>query len=189
MITWHQGRSLPYGEGVTFWALGEIVKAQTGILESDSAAEAAAKLGSAVAELVSDEEEAQWLNAHLRLLVGTGGDEASARAGEPFAAWRRFLETLAERRPLVLVFEDLHWADDALLDFVDELVDRVTDVPLLVLTTARPEFLERRPGWGGGKPNAVTLSLPHLPTRRAHGSSRRCSIGRCSPPSGSTPCW
>ena len=73
---------------------------------------------------------------------------------------------MAEQRPLVLVFEDLHWADDSLLDFVDELVDWVTDVPLLVVATARPELLERRPGWGGGKLNATTLALAPL-VRRA----------------------
>jgi tetratricopeptide (TPR) repeat protein len=111
---------------------------------------------------VSDDTEAQWLDGHLRPLVGIGAEGSSARDGEPFAAWRRFLEALAELRPLVLVLEDLHWADDALLDFVDDVVDRVTDVSLFVLATARPELLERRPGWGGGKPNAVTLSLPPL---------------------------
>ena len=162
LITWRQGRSLPYGEGLTFWGLGEIVKAEAGILESDSAPEAAEKLERTVADLVQDEEEMQWLDAHLRALVGIGGHEASAGRGDPVVAWRRFVEVLADRRPLVLVFEDLHWADDALLDFVDGLVDRLTDVPLLVLATARPEFLERRPAWGGGKPNAVTLSLPPL---------------------------
>ena len=163
VITWRQGRSLPYGEGVTFWALGEIVKAQARILESDSTEQAEAKLRRALAELVGDdEEEAQWLDSHLRPLVGIGGVDPGARSGEPFTAWRRFLEALAELRPLALVFEDLHWADDALLDFLDELVDRLTDVPLFVLATARPELLERRPGWGGGKPNAVTLSLPPL---------------------------
>ena len=162
LVNWRQGRSLPYGEGVTFWALGEIVKAQAGILESDSVAQATAKLRHAVADLVSDEAEMKWVAAELQPLVGIGGEEPSARAGEPFAAWHRFLEALAEQRPLVLALEDLHWADDELLDFVDELVDRVTDVPLLVLATARPELLERRPGWGGGKPNAVTLSLSPL---------------------------
>jgi hypothetical protein len=163
LIGWRQGRSVPYGEGVTFWALGEIVKAQAGILESDSAAEAERKLRRAVAELASDEEEAEWLDGHLRPLVGLGGEDPSARGGEPFAAWRRFLETRAEQGPVVLVFEDLHWADDALLDFVDELVDRLTDVALLVLATARRELLERRPGWGGGKTNAATSSLSPLP--------------------------
>ncbi len=163
LIGWRQGRSLPYGEGVTFWALGEIVKAQAGILESDSGEQAHAKLRRAVAELVSDEEERQWLDGHLQPLVGVGGEDGSARDGDPFAAWRRFLEALAEQGPFVLVFEDLHWADDALLDFVDELVDRVADVPLFVLATARPELLERRPGWGGGKTNAATISLSPLP--------------------------
>ena len=162
LITWRQGRSLPYGDGVTFWALGEIVKSEAGILESDSIEQAEAKLRRALTQLVSDEAERHWLRAHLAPLVGIGGEDPSERAGEPFRAWRRFLETIAEVRPLVLVLEDLHWADDALLDFVDELVDRVADVPLFVLGTARPELLESRPGWGGGKPNAVTLSLPPL---------------------------
>ena len=83
------------------------------------------------------------------------------RRAEAFAAWRRFFEALAERGPLVLVFEDLHWADEGLLDFVDHLVDG-RGVPLLVVCTARPELLERRPGWGGGKVNASTLSLSPL---------------------------
>src|SRR3954453_20143718 len=163
IVSWRQGRSLPYGDGITFWALGEIVKAQAVILESDLADQAAAKLRRALADLVSDETEVQWLETHLRPLIGLGADEAGARAGDAFAAWRRFVEALAEQSPLVLVFEDLHWADDALLDFVDELVDRVTEVPLLVLATSRPELLERRPGWGGGKPNATTMSLAPLP--------------------------
>ena len=101
---------------------------------------------------------------HLRPLVGLGG-EADATEGrhlEAFAAWRRFFEALAERSPRVLVFEDLHWADDGLLDFVDALVERVAGVPLLVVCTARPELLERRPGWGGGKRNALTVSLAPL---------------------------
>src|SRR5262249_16999504 len=81
---------------------------------------------------------------------------------EAAAAWRRYLEALADERPLVLVFEDVHWADDALLDFVDALVDRVASVPILVVATARPELLQRRPAWGGGEPNAVTISLSPL---------------------------
>ena len=95
--------------------------------------------------------------AHLRPLVGIGrrGVAAGGR-DEAFAAWRRFFEALAEQRPLVLVFEDLHWADDGLLDFIDDLSTGRRDVPLLVVCTARPELLERRPGWGGGKLNATT---------------------------------
>ena len=82
--------------------------------------------------------------------------------GEAFAAWRRFFEALAAQRPLVLVFEDLQWADDGLLDFVDALVDWVSDVPMLVVCTARPELLARRPNWGGGKLNASTVALEPL---------------------------
>jgi class 3 adenylate cyclase len=161
LVGWRQGRSLPYGEGITFWALAEIVKAQAGILESDGAEQTQEKLRRTVEQLASDGPEAQWLERHLRPLAGLA-EESSAGAEEVFAAWRRFLEALADERPLVLVFEDLHWADDALLEFVDQLVERVAAVPLLVLATARPELLQRRPGWGGGKPNAATISLPPL---------------------------
>jgi class 3 adenylate cyclase/tetratricopeptide (TPR) repeat protein len=163
LTIWRQGRSLSYGEGVAFWALGEMVKAEAGILESDPAEVAAAKLDRAVTGLLDDAEVA-WVAGHLRPLVGlTGsGESGSDRRGEAFAAWRRFLEALAERGPTVLVFEDLHWADDALLDFLDHLADWAVDVPLLVVCTARPELLSRRPDWGGGKPNAATLSLAPL---------------------------
>ncbi|TMJ93748.1 MAG: hypothetical protein E6G67_11475, partial [Actinobacteria bacterium] len=94
--------------------------------------------------------------------LGGEAELAEDRRGEAFAAWRHFFEALAERRPLVLVFEDVQWADDASLDFVDHLVDWSSGVPLLVACTARPELLERRPGWGGGKRNAVTVSLDPL---------------------------
>jgi hypothetical protein len=162
LISWRQGRSLPYGEGVSYWALGEIVKAQAGILETDDADAAASKLAAAVADVADD--DAHWLETQLGPLVGLGGavESQADRRGEAFAAWRRFLEALAEERALVLVFEDLHWADDGLLDFVDHLVDWASDVPLLVVATARPELLERRPGWGGGKRNATALTLSPL---------------------------
>ena len=160
LVTWRQGRSLPYGDGVTFWALSEIVKAQAGILETDTSDQAQDKLSQAVEHVGATGSERQWLERQLRPLAGLA--DVHAEPGEAFAAWRRFLEALAEPGPAILVFEDLHWADDALLDFVDHLVDRSTGVPLLVLGTARPEFLERRPGWGGGKPNALTVSLSPL---------------------------
>jgi class 3 adenylate cyclase len=164
LIFWRQGRSLPYGEGVTFWALAEIVKAQAGILETDSAEAAREKLRRTVQDIVADSSEADWIESQLRPLVGleeeaqTGAD----RQAEAFGAWRRFFEHLAERSPLVLVFEDLQWADDGLLEFVDDLVEWANAVPLLVVCVARPELLSRRPGWGGGKPNATTLSLSPL---------------------------
>src|SRR5215468_2923830 len=161
IISWRQGRSLPYGERVSFWALGELVKAHAGILESDDAATAEAKLVAMVETLAEDEQEREWMTRQTRPLVGLEGAERTERE-EAFAAWRRLLEAAAEQRPLVLVFEDLHWADDGLLDFVDELADWATTVPLLIVGTARPELLDRRPGWGGGKRNAFTLSIGAL---------------------------
>ena len=153
LVRWRHGRCLPYGEGITFWALGEMVKAEAGIAESAAAEEAESKLRTAV--------EDEWVRAHLRPLIGLGSDVSGDRR-EAFAAWRRFFEALAEEGPLVLVFEDLHWADEALLDFVDHLADWATGAPLLIVCTARPELLERRPHWGGGKPNALTISLSPL---------------------------
>jgi class 3 adenylate cyclase/tetratricopeptide (TPR) repeat protein len=163
-VTWRQGRSLPYGEGVSFWALGEMVKAHAGILESDTAEATEEKLHAAVATTLPEPDEARWVLGHLRPLVGLSADGHIGSDGreEAFAAWRRFFEALAERRTLILVFEDVHWADDGLLDFVDHLVAWALGVPLLVVCTARPELLERRPAWGGGKRNALTASLAPL---------------------------
>jgi class 3 adenylate cyclase/tetratricopeptide (TPR) repeat protein len=170
LVSWRQGRCLPYGEGASFWALAEIVKAQAGILETDSVGQARAKLAQTTAEVMSGTAEAGWVARHLGVLAGSGnsaggtsgGSAGGNRRGEVFAAWRQFFEALAEAGPLVLVFEDLHWADDGLLDFVDYLAGWAGAVPLLVVGSARPELLARRPGWGGGKPNAVTLSLAPL---------------------------
>jgi class 3 adenylate cyclase/tetratricopeptide (TPR) repeat protein len=164
IISWRYGRCLPYGEGVTFWALGEIVKAQAGIRENDAAPLAAEKLGRAVADIVH-EGDRRWVEASLRPLVGLVPEDVALadRRAELLAGWRIFLESLAEQRPLVLVIDDLQWADDGLLDFVDALVDLVEGVPMLVVCCARPELLERRPDWGGGKRNALTVSLGALP--------------------------
>jgi class 3 adenylate cyclase/tetratricopeptide (TPR) repeat protein len=164
IMYWRQGRCLPYGEGVTYWALSEMIKAHAGILETDSAEQVDEKLSEVVAEALDGISDRQWVKGHLRPLVGRAAEEhgGGGRQSEAFAAWRRFFEALAERNPLILIFEDLHWADDSLLDFVDHLVDWATGVPMLVVCTARPELLSRRPGWGGGKSNAATISLSPL---------------------------
>jgi class 3 adenylate cyclase len=161
-VFWRQGRSLPYGEGVSYWALAEMVKAQTGILETDDPSDAEGKLTATLEDLL--DEDVEWVETHLRPLIGqaTSGDGESDRREEAFAAWRRFFEALADRHPLVLVFEDIHWADDGLLDFIEHLVDWVTGVPMLILCTARLELLERRPNWGGGKLNAATIAVAPL---------------------------
>ena len=144
LVRWRQGRCLPYGDGIAFWALGEIVKAECGILESDSPDAAATKLRQA---LPPDDPDCAWLEDRLRPLVGAGGEPASQE--ESFTAWRRAIESWAEARPTILVFEDLHWADDALLSFLEHLADWSDGVPLLVLCTARPELYERHPTFGG----------------------------------------
>ena len=156
---WRQGRSLPYGQGVSYWALAEMVKAQAGILETDSDEEVDAKLERTVEQLI--EEDTEWVLSHLRPLVGRTLDSAGSQE-EAFAAWRRFFEALAEEHPLVLVFEDVQWADDGLLDFIEHLAEWVRDVPMLILCTARLELLERRPTWGGGKLNAANIALAPL---------------------------
>ena len=162
--SWQLGRSLPYGDGVTFWALGEMVKGEAEILETDTAGEAGTKLHAAAQAVLPDPAEAGWVESHLRSLVGLGGEVeiAGDRRSEAFAAWRRYLEALAARAPLVLVFEDLHWADEGLLDFVDHLVEWASSVPLLVVCSARPGLLERRPGWSETRENALRLSLHAL---------------------------
>jgi class 3 adenylate cyclase/tetratricopeptide (TPR) repeat protein len=163
LVTWRQGRCLPYGDGITFWALGEIVKAETGILESDPPAEVSDKLQAAVAALLPDPSEREWLRARLGPLVGVAGPDAvKAERPELFAAWRRLIEAMAASHPLVLVFEDLHWADQAMLEFLGHLVEHATGLPLLILATARPELMERHPAWGDANPAATMLRLGAL---------------------------
>jgi class 3 adenylate cyclase/tetratricopeptide (TPR) repeat protein len=154
-IAWLHGRCLPYGDGVTFWPLGEIVRSQLGVREGDSHAAVEAALRGAVS--------GEWIAGHLRPLLGLEVDGSRGdQAAEAYAAWRSFLEACAAHAPLAVVFEDLHWADDVLLDFIDHLVEWSSGVPLLVVGTTRPELLERRPSWGGGKTNATTISLAPL---------------------------
>jgi class 3 adenylate cyclase/tetratricopeptide (TPR) repeat protein len=160
-ITWRQGRSLPYGDGITFWALGEIVKAHAGIKESDSPQAASDKLATATAALEDDESERAWLQSRLAPLVGA---DASGRADqeESFTAWLRFFEAIASTGPLILVFEDLHWADGPLLEFIEHVVEWSTSVPILVICTARPELLDTHPTWAARSRNATTITLSPL---------------------------
>ncbi len=157
LVNWRQGRCLPYGEGITFWALGEIVKAHAGVFESDSPDEAQAKLE----RVVPEGADAPWLRARLLPLLGIEAGPPVARE-ESFTAWRRFLESIADDGPAVLVFEDVHWADDALLAFLEHLADWAQGVGLLVVCTARPELYEKHPSWGAGLKNATTVSLAPL---------------------------
>jgi class 3 adenylate cyclase/tetratricopeptide (TPR) repeat protein len=157
-VVWRQGRCLPYGDGITFWALADIVKAHLGIRDTDPPATAEAKLD---AGLSGPEGERDWMKARLGALLGLDLG-ASADREELFTAWARFLESTCEASPAVLVVEDLHWADDAMVEFVEYLMQRLAGVPMLLLGTARPELLDRHPRWPGGARDAATLSLRPL---------------------------
>ena len=158
LVRWRQGRCLPYGEGIAFWALGEIVKAECGILESDSPDGGRGQARACRCPPTIPTAPGCW--RAWRPLVGAPAEPASQE--ESFTAWRRFLEALAADGPTVLVFEDLHWADDALLAFLEHLADWSQGVPLLVLCTARPELYEQPPDWAAGLRNATTINLAPL---------------------------
>src|SRR4029079_6201905 len=132
------------------------------INEADSGEAAMAKLQGTVRDLIADPDEAASVAAGLAPLVGIEWSHSRGIAHEGVPAWRRFIEAMADQQPTVLVFEDLHWADDALLDFIDVVIDRVTSLPLLVVTTARPDLLQRRPEWAGGKLNVTALNISPL---------------------------
>jgi class 3 adenylate cyclase/tetratricopeptide (TPR) repeat protein len=170
LIRWREGRSPPYGEGVTFWALGEIVKAEAGMRGAEDPETAASKLAAAVAAVIDDPDDGEWVERHLRALVGLEGEEIlfGDRKAEAFAAWRQFIERLAQQRPTVLVLDDIHWADDALLDFIEHLVAWASDVQLLLLCTARPELFERRPGWQADSSTSRVVALGPLSEAETH---------------------
>jgi class 3 adenylate cyclase/tetratricopeptide (TPR) repeat protein len=155
ILYWRKGRSLAYGN-VSYSALAEAVKAQCEILEDDAPEVVAEKVDRAVEELFGD----LGVAPQVRALVGARSEQRFGRE-ELFDAWRRFLERLAARYPLVLALEDIHWSDPGLLDFVDHLADWASG-PILILTLARPELLEVRPAWGGGKRNYSAIYLEPL---------------------------
>ena len=162
LTTWRHGQVLPYGSGVAFFALTQIVKQECGILDSDDVRVAATKLDIAIAALGLEAADARWVDNQVSPLVGLEAAADGSGQSEAFAGWRLLFEAMAVASPTVIVVDDLQWADDALLDFLDDLVDLVGDVPLLVVATARPELLERRPGWAGGKTNSHTIGLAPL---------------------------
>ena len=155
LVTWRQGRCLPFGSEVTFWALSEIVKGYAGILESDGLARTEARLET----VLPDGDERDRVCARLRPLLGLAADEASRE--ENFAVWRAFLEGRAAG-PTVLVIEDLHWADPGMLAFMDFLAESSAEVPLLVLTTARHEVLELTAAGAGFVTAATRIPLGPL---------------------------
>lgn len=162
-IWWNQGRCLAYGEGVAFWALAEMVRGRAGILEDEDSSSALPKLLASVEQHLGDEAERRFVGPRLAHLLGLE-ERGSGDQENLFAACRIFFERLAEEGPSVMVFEDIHWADSALLDFIEYLVEWSRDRPIFVVTLARPELADRRPTWGGGTRNFTSIFLdPLLP--------------------------
>jgi len=161
-IYWHRGRCLAYGEGVTYWALAEMLRGRAGIAEGEDAPTAAAKLHASVEEHVRDPEERRWVEPRLAQLLGLE-DRTAGEREDLFAAFRLFLERLTDRFPVALVFEDMQWAEPALVDFIEYLLDWSRGHPLFILTLARPEVVERHPTFAANKRNFTSLYLEPLP--------------------------
>jgi class 3 adenylate cyclase/tetratricopeptide (TPR) repeat protein len=160
------GRSLPYEEQTPYRGVGQIVRRAAGIFENDPVEKARDKLAACVASLFPEAEAAE-ATRYLSLLLGLGLDEPASEVIHLQFAMRRFVEHLSEREPVLLVFEDIHWADDALLDLVDYLVKHVRDHRILFLALARTEFLEERPNWGAGMAGSTMLPLDPLTATEA----------------------
>ncbi len=159
-VYWHEGRSPSYGDGLALWALAEMVRGRAGLQETDPHEVTSERLTSSVREFV-DEDEADWVRDRLAALLGLGGSVGGERT-ELFAAARAFFEAISRRGTTVLVFEDLHWADPSLLEFVEELPDWSRNHPIMIVTMARPDLLDRRPDWGSGRPGFTSLYLGAL---------------------------
>ncbi|MBA2439299.1 MAG: AAA family ATPase, partial [Thermoleophilaceae bacterium] len=163
VVYWHQGRSPAYGEGISFWALAEMVRGRAGIQDSDEPGTARSKLAATLDTWIGDDAERRWLEPRLLQLLGLESAEGERPDRESlFAAWRIFFERIAERGVVVLVFEDLQWADGGLLDFIDHVMEWSRDRPLYLITMARPELLDRRPDWGAGRRSFTSLLLEPL---------------------------
>ena len=161
-IYWHQGRCPAYGEGVTFWALGEMVRMRAGIAETDDPPASLAKLAEAMRTYLPDDEERRWAEPRLAHLLGLG-DRPSGEREELFSAWRTFFERIADRGPTVMVFEDLQWADAGLIDFIESTLEWSRDRPILIVSLARPELSDRRPSWGTAQRSFTSIRLEPLP--------------------------
>jgi class 3 adenylate cyclase/tetratricopeptide (TPR) repeat protein len=160
-IYWHRGRCLSYGEGVTYWALADMVRMRCRIAEDEEPVSAQAKLHATLEEQILDREERDFLEPRLAHLLGLAEHQARDQQ-DLFAAWRIFFERLSESYPTVLAFEDMQWADASLLDFVEYLLDWSRNHPIFVVTLARPELQERRPTWGAGQRSFTSLYLEPL---------------------------
>ena len=151
-----RARCLPYGEGITFWPIAELAQAAAGINPADGAETAREKLTTLL-------EGADERDAILeRIAAAIGLSESAISSEEIFWGVRKLLEAIAQKRPLIVVIDDLHWAEPTMLDLVEHIADWSHEAPILLMVIARPEMLDARPHWGGGKMNATTILLEPL---------------------------
>ncbi len=160
-IFWHRGRSPSYGDGITFWALGEMVRRRAKLAEDDDETTTRERIHATVQEYVANDEDRRWVEPALLTLLGFEPAPAGGR-DVLFAAWRIFFERIAQRGTTVLLFEDLQWADSGLLDFIEHLLEWARSAPILVVTLARPELFDRRADWGADIRNLTRLALEPL---------------------------
>ena len=151
-----RGRCLPYGEGITFWPVAQIVEQAAALTGSDDRALVERK----IASLLDNVDRGALIAQRVGQAVGISTGAPSP--DETLWAIRRMFEVLARRRPLVIVFDDIHWGEPTFLDLIEQVADRSRDAPIMLLCLARPELLEVEPGWGGGKLNATTMLLDPL---------------------------
>ena len=159
---WHRGRCLAYGDGVAYWALAEMIRMRARIAEEEPPESALAKLRAVVEELVLDAKERAFVEPRLQHLLGLTERVAPDRQ-DLFSAWRLFFERMAEQHPVILVVEDIQWADAALIEFLEYLLEWSRAFPIFVLTLARPEVSERHETWGAGIRSFTSLQLEPLP--------------------------
>ncbi len=155
------GRSLPYRESSAYFGFAMQVKQLCGIFESDPSDVGLAKLHERVAD-VSSAADVEKVTRHLAILLGLDREGSVEDREELFFSVRVFIESVAADKPTLLVFEDIHWADRSLLDLIELLAARLRNLPVLILTLARPELLDSRPAWGGGLPAYSALPLAPL---------------------------
>ncbi len=158
-IYWHSGRSPSYGEGITFWALGEMVRSRCMLVETDDEPTTRQKVTEAVQQWIPDADERRRVEPALLTLLGF---ESGVPSDQLFGAWRIFFERIAESGTVALVFEDLHHADSGLLDFIEHMLEWSKGVPIYIVTLARPELLDKRADWGAAKRNFASIYLEPL---------------------------
>ena len=159
-IWWHHGRSPAYGQGITFWSLGEMIRSRAGLAETDNEDRTRSRIADMLDVHMSGHVDRPWVESALLQLLGI---PSGLPADELFGAWRTFFDTLAATGTVVLVFQDIQWADSGTLDFVDHLAEWSRGLPIMILTLARPELLEHRPDWGTARRGFTSVFLEPLP--------------------------